>query len=245
MNDNMTGCHSHACMISPPGPGQMGTNSGKCYCPEWKIRRKLATLEAQNRTLREALEVARDTLCEVHPHVHRAVRDEHDKLTKALIAAQAEAREWREKTTAAMRECDRWAGKYGKAEAELARVRDRAASNAESCAVCWGVKGIATATLSPPAEAPHRCRYCGQLSWVDPSDQSPPADCCQESDHGEPAERIQALEQALSEALGALWFVRASWAPFGRTTEAEGRINAAIARIDALTQRSADLQERS
>jgi hypothetical protein len=32
---------------------------------------------------------------------------------------------------------------------------------------------------------PFTCRFCGQPSWVDPSDQTPPADCCHQSDHGE------------------------------------------------------------
>lgn len=36
------------------------------------------------------------------------------------------------------------------------------------------------------AEAPYRCPFCGAPSWVEPSDQSPPADYCGESDHEEP-----------------------------------------------------------
>lgn len=35
-------------------------------------------------------------------------------------------------------------------------------------------------------QAPYICKYCGAPSWVDPSDQMPPADYCHESDHGEP-----------------------------------------------------------
>lgn len=38
------------------------------------------------------------------------------------------------------------------------------------------------------AAAPeHVCKYCGAPSYVDPSDQVPPADACHSSDHGEPA----------------------------------------------------------
>lgn len=33
-------------------------------------------------------------------------------------------------------------------------------------------------------QAPYRCKFCGQPSWIDPSDQSPPPDYCQEVDHG-------------------------------------------------------------
>jgi hypothetical protein len=38
-----------------------------------------------------------------------------------------------------------------------------------------------------PTVAPHTCRYCGQPSWLEPIDQSPPPDYCHESDHGERA----------------------------------------------------------
>ena len=31
---------------------------------------------------------------------------------------------------------------------------------------------------------PFICKFCGAPSWVDPADQSPPADYCHESDHG-------------------------------------------------------------
>lgn len=34
----------------------------------------------------------------------------------------------------------------------------------------------------------YTCQFCGGLSYVDPSDQSPPPDYCHESDHGEPEE---------------------------------------------------------
>jgi len=33
---------------------------------------------------------------------------------------------------------------------------------------------------------PFQCRFCGSPSWVDPRDQVPPLDYCNESDHGEP-----------------------------------------------------------
>lgn len=32
-------------------------------------------------------------------------------------------------------------------------------------------------------DAPHRCKYCGAPSWVDPSDQVSPVDVCWEGDH--------------------------------------------------------------
>ena len=33
---------------------------------------------------------------------------------------------------------------------------------------------------------PYTCKYCGQPSWLDPADQTPPVDYCHPSDHGEP-----------------------------------------------------------
>jgi len=38
-------------------------------------------------------------------------------------------------------------------------------------------------------EAPHTCKYCGLPRWIDPSDQSPPPDCCHEIDHGTAEDR--------------------------------------------------------
>ena len=38
-------------------------------------------------------------------------------------------------------------------------------------------------------EAPFTCKYCGQPSWIDPSDQSPPPDYCHEIDHGTAEDR--------------------------------------------------------
>ena len=38
-------------------------------------------------------------------------------------------------------------------------------------------------------EAPFTCKYCGQPSWIDPSDQSPPPDYCHEIDHGTSEDR--------------------------------------------------------
>lgn len=32
--------------------------------------------------------------------------------------------------------------------------------------------------------APFKCTYCGQPSWIDPADQVPPLDYCQDIDHG-------------------------------------------------------------
>ena len=38
-------------------------------------------------------------------------------------------------------------------------------------------------------EASFACKYCGQPSWIDPSDQSPPPDYCHEIDHGTAEDR--------------------------------------------------------
>lgn len=43
--EEMEGCSSHACMVAKPEG--MGTNSTKCYCPEWKIRRLIFALTAR------------------------------------------------------------------------------------------------------------------------------------------------------------------------------------------------------
>lgn len=32
--------------------------------------------------------------------------------------------------------------------------------------------------------APFKCKFCGLPSWVEPSDQEPPADVCHDADHG-------------------------------------------------------------
>lgn len=44
-------------------------------------------------------------------------------------------------------------------------------------------RGVAL-QLAWPVTAPHRCIACGSPSWVDPSDQVPPADICHDADHG-------------------------------------------------------------
>lgn len=44
--------------------------------------------------------------------------------------------------------------------------------------------------MSADLKAPHKCRYCGAPSWVDPSDQCQPPDYCHESDHGEPDDEV-------------------------------------------------------
>lgn len=44
-------------------------------------------------------------------------------------------------------------------------------------------------------EAPFTCNYCGQPSWIDPSDQSPPPDYCHEIDHGSEGDRIMHEKQ--------------------------------------------------
>ena len=42
------------------------------------------------------------------------------------------------------------------------------------------------------------CKYCGRPSHLDPSEQSPPPDCCHESDHGEPAYTGPSIPDTLS-----------------------------------------------
>lgn len=44
----MKGCSSHACMVAKPEG--MGTNSTKCCCPEWRIRRAILGLSARLET---------------------------------------------------------------------------------------------------------------------------------------------------------------------------------------------------
>lgn len=49
------------------------------------------------------------------------------------------------------------------------------------CAFCDGTEGGARNEIEG---GPHTCRYCGAASWIDPSDQTPPADYCHPGDHG-------------------------------------------------------------
>jgi hypothetical protein len=46
------GCCDHGCLINPPAAG---TNSGKCYCSQSKVRRYINALHDQLRTAREWL----------------------------------------------------------------------------------------------------------------------------------------------------------------------------------------------
>src|SRR3972149_4019061 len=48
------GCSSHACLISPPKG--MGTNSGKCYCSQEKVRRHIQSINLQLSEYKKALE---------------------------------------------------------------------------------------------------------------------------------------------------------------------------------------------
>lgn len=48
--------------------------------------------------------------------------------------------------------------------------------------------------MTEAATAPHRCKYCGAPSWVDPSDQDAPSDYCHEQDHGYPPTDIDDYE---------------------------------------------------
>ncbi len=47
-----------------------------------------------------------------------------------------------------------------------------------------------TRTVIQPPQ--HDCKYCGAPSWIDPSDQTPPQDYCQEIDHGSADDRQMA-----------------------------------------------------
>lgn len=58
----------------------------------------------------------------------------------------------------------------------------------------------------PDEPASYRCKLCGAPSWVDPSDQVPPADGCHPVDHGEPGtewmhERLALTDQGKRLAL--------------------------------------------
>lgn len=73
---------------------------------------------------------------------------------------------------------------------------DEAACHTD-CTRCDGNGWIVDlAALAQPVEAgeegpPFACGYCGAPSWVDPSDQSPPAGYCHPEDHGAPEEGNQ------------------------------------------------------
>lgn len=45
------------------------------------------------------------------------------------------------------------------------------------------VSKVRAAIAKATGEAPFACKYCGSPSWIDPSDQSPPPDCCHAIDH--------------------------------------------------------------
>lgn len=42
---------------------------------------------------------------------------------------------------------------------------------------------------------PYQCKFCGADSWIDPSDQTPPADYCHESDHTNNDESTQSRRE--------------------------------------------------
>lgn len=54
--------------------------------------------------------------------------------------------------------------------------------------------------------APFKCTYCGRPSWVDPADQVPPSDYCQDIDHGtgDKCDGLAAENARLREALQAI-----------------------------------------
>ena len=54
------GCSSDFCLIQMPKAGEMHTNSGKCYCSQYAVKRKIDRLEDRARRLQEALESVRD-----------------------------------------------------------------------------------------------------------------------------------------------------------------------------------------
>ena len=51
------GCSSHACLVNPPKG--MGTNSGKCYCPEWKVRAVFQRLRVRIESLETEIAAAK------------------------------------------------------------------------------------------------------------------------------------------------------------------------------------------
>ena len=55
--NQMTGCSSHACMVSPPKG--MGTNSGKCFCPECKVMAVFQRLRVRIESLEAELVIAK------------------------------------------------------------------------------------------------------------------------------------------------------------------------------------------
>ena len=50
------GCSSDFCLIQMPKAGEMHTNSGKCYCSQLAVKRKMDRLEARVRRLEGALD---------------------------------------------------------------------------------------------------------------------------------------------------------------------------------------------
>jgi len=42
---------------------------------------------------------------------------------------------------------------------------------------------------------PYECKFCGDPSWVDPSEQEPPVDYCHPEDHGSEADFQSAAEE--------------------------------------------------
>ena len=59
-------------------------------------------------------------------------------------------------------------------------------------AVMAALMPLSASTQAPPVgvlmKEPYTCKYCGQPSWLDPADQTPPVDYCHPSDHGDPDE---------------------------------------------------------
>ena len=49
------GCHSDFCLVQMPKHGEMHTNSGKCYCTQMVVMRKIRRLEARVKRLEGAI----------------------------------------------------------------------------------------------------------------------------------------------------------------------------------------------
>lgn len=83
-----------------------------------------------------------------------------------------------------------------KEAAQVCRDLDDEALARENRLACGAECAAAVADLAArwnvpfgEQEAPFTCKYCGQPSWIDPSDQSPPPDYCHEIDHGTAEDR--------------------------------------------------------
>lgn len=77
--DVLTGCSSHACLVSKPVG--MGTNSGKCYCTQETIRRKMDAMKLEAKLFSDAIDKSNAALAKaVHQKAAlEVVLNEHDQ----------------------------------------------------------------------------------------------------------------------------------------------------------------------